>query len=40
MEQPGAHVSDAERGEFLIGVDLVAVLGGERAGQQDGLGVG
>ena len=40
LEQPGEHVSDAERGEFLVGVDFVAVLGGERARQQDALGVG
>ena len=40
LEQTGAHVSDAQRGEFLVRVDLVAVLGGECARQQDALGVG
>src|ERR1017187_7902310 len=40
LEQPGAYVGEAERGELLVGVDLVAVLGGERAGQQDALGIG
>ena len=37
LEQPGADVRDALRDRLLVDVDLVAVLGGERAGVAGGL---
>ena len=38
LEQTGSEVGGGERDEFLVGPDLVTVLGAESAGDQNGVG--
>ena len=40
MRQAGRDIGGTERGELLLGIDVIAVLLREAAGDRDGLAVG